>query len=310
MATLQEPQSPPQARRRLVTTDAAHTAVLAPAYLHDWEPGAPLDRALPGRIDHQLLGGKDGLRGDRTAAEQLSAAVPGFAESVRARRRFVERALCRLVREEHIREVLVLGAGLPSLPHLHEVVQAEDPRGRVVYVDHDPIVLSHLRAKLTCQLPGRLAVVRGHLRDPQQLLDSGAVRSLLAAGQPVALVLESALEFISDEEDPRLLVAELMKGLPRGSWLVLLHATADFAPSSWQTITEIYRSHGIKIYPRSLEQIAAFMDRMLLAAPGLVAVNQWYLDERALAELGDAAVSRYGAIARLSVPAAGAGGVA
>jgi hypothetical protein len=266
-----------------------------------------LDRALPGRIDHQLLGGKDGFRADRTAAEQLSAAVAGFAEGVRARRRFVEHALGRLVLEEQVREVLVLGAGLPSLPHLHEVVQEEDPRGRVVYVDHDPIVLSHLRAELTCRPPGRLAVTRGHLREPQLLLDSSAVRSMLAAGRPVAVVLESALEFVPDEEDPRFLVAELMEGLPRGSWLVLSHATADFAPAAWQTITTIYRSHGIGIYPRPLEQVAGFLDGMLLSVPGLVSVNRFCPDERALAELGDAAVSRYGAIGRLGL--SGAGGV-
>ncbi|MEV7937192.1 SAM-dependent methyltransferase [Kitasatospora sp. NPDC088264] len=307
MAALQNPQqTPSQARRQSASGDAPAGARM-PAYLRGWAPGAALDidRALPARIDHQLLGGKDGFRADRTVAEQLARAVPGFAQAVEARRQFVERALRHLAQDEQVREVLILGAGLPSLPHLHGVVQAEAPQARVVHIDHDPIVLSHLRAELTCPPPGRLAVARGHIRDPQQLLGSSAVRSLLAAGRPVAVVLESVLEFIPDEEDPRRLVTELMKGLPHGSWLVLSHPTADFAPAMWQTITTIYHSHGIKIFPRRTEQIAGFLDRMLLAAPGLVTLNRWCPDPLVLAKLGDAAVSRYGAIGRPGLPGAG-----
>ncbi|WP_344441268.1 SAM-dependent methyltransferase [Kitasatospora nipponensis] len=278
-----------------------------PAYLHDWAPGAVLDshRALPARIDHRLLGGKDGFHADRTAAEQLAQAVPGFAQGLPARRRFVERALRYLVQDEQVRDVLILGAGLPSLPYLHEVVQAKSPQARVVYVDDDPLVLSHLRAELTCLPLGRLAVVGGKLSDPQRLLGSSAVGGLLAAGRPVAVVVESVLEFIADGEDPQRLVAELMAGLPQGSWLVFSHATSDFASAMWRMIADIYRSHGIEIFPRPREQVAGFLDRMVLTEPGLVPVDRWRPDAQALPELGDVEVSRYGAVGRLALPGEG-----
>jgi hypothetical protein len=294
-------QDPLQALAQVSRQSAYVGSAPLPAYLRDWEPGVDLDsdRALPARVDHQMLGGKDGFRADRTAAKELTTAVPEFAEAVRARRRFVERALRHLVRGDQVLDLLILGSGLPLLPHLHEVVQAEVPQARVVYVDQDPIVLSHLRAELNYPPPGGLAVTRGHLRDPQQLLGSNAVSSLLAAGRPVAVVLESVLEYIPDEEDPRRLVIELMEGLPKGSWFVLSHATSDLDPAMWQRITAIYASHGIAIFPRSLEQVAAFLDGMLLTVPGLVEVNQWCPDAEAPVKSSDAAISRYGAVGRL-----------
>ncbi|MGF1425528.1 SAM-dependent methyltransferase [Kitasatospora sp. LaBMicrA B282] len=307
MAKLQEPQqTPPQVRRPSPSAAAALGTTELPPYLRNWAPGTALnsDRAVPARIDNHVLGGKDAFGADRPVAEQLIKVAPGFARGLQSRRRFVERALRHLVREEEVREFLIVGAGLPSLPHLHGVVQAEAPRARVVHVDSDPIVLSHLRAELTCPPPGRLAVACGHLRDPQQLLGVAAVRSLLAVGRPVAVVLESALEYVPDEEDPRRLLGALLAGLPQGSWLVLTHATADFAPARWQMIAGVYRSHGIEVFSRPMEQVAGFLEGMLVAAPGLVGVNQWRPDAQALAELGDAAVSRYGAVGRLGLPAA------
>ena len=36
-------------------------------------------------------------------------------------------------------------AGLPTMGNVHEVAMAASPATRVVYVDHDPVVLAHAR---------------------------------------------------------------------------------------------------------------------------------------------------------------------
>jgi len=56
---------------------------------------------------------------------------------------------------EGIRQFLDIGPGLHTTLHTHEVAQAIVPACRVVYVDHDPLVLAHARALLTSTPPGR-----------------------------------------------------------------------------------------------------------------------------------------------------------
>ena len=67
---------------------------------------------------------------------------------VRANRRFLGRAV-RYMAEAGIRQFLDIGTGIPTANNTHEVAQAVAPDARVVYVDDDPIVLSHARALLT-----------------------------------------------------------------------------------------------------------------------------------------------------------------
>ena len=42
-----------------------------------------------------------------------------------------------------VRQFLDIGTGIPTMNNVHEVAQQVAPESRVVYVDNDPIVLSH-----------------------------------------------------------------------------------------------------------------------------------------------------------------------
>jgi S-adenosyl methyltransferase len=67
-----------------------------------------------------------------------------------------------LAAEQGIRQFLDIGTGLPSANNTHEVAQRAAPESRIVYVDNDPIVLSHAQA-----LSGRnLAAYGGVGRKP------------------------------------------------------------------------------------------------------------------------------------------------
>jgi S-adenosyl methyltransferase len=45
-----------------------------------------------------------------------------------------------------IRQFLDLGCGLPAGETIHQMAEAQRPGCRAVYVDHDPMVLAHVRA--------------------------------------------------------------------------------------------------------------------------------------------------------------------
>jgi S-adenosyl methyltransferase len=42
-----------------------------------------------------------------------------------------------------------VSGALPTADNTHDVAQREAPEARIVYVDHDPVVISHARALLT-----------------------------------------------------------------------------------------------------------------------------------------------------------------
>ncbi len=116
------------------------------------EPGsgtARLDTGVPhiARVYNYWLGGKDNFAADREAAEQVIATAPQVRPSVRAQRAFLGRVVHYLAAEAGIRQFLDIGTGLPSADNTHEVAQRAAPESRVVYVDNDPIVLTHARAR-------------------------------------------------------------------------------------------------------------------------------------------------------------------
>ena len=107
-----------------------------------FDPGTPNSA----RIWDYWLGGKNHYESDRVLGDRILAVIPRQREHVRANRAFLVRAVEFLVGEVGIRQVVDIGAGLPTSPNVHEVAQAIAPEARVVYVDNDPVVMAHVRA--------------------------------------------------------------------------------------------------------------------------------------------------------------------
>src|SRR5262249_2238185 len=124
-------------------------------------PGKPpridTSAAHSARIYNYWLGGKDNFPADREAAQAAMAANPGLVGDGRANRAFLARAVRYLVAEAGIRQFLDIGTGLPTTDNTHEVAQAVAPESRIVYVDNDPIVLTHARALLSSTPEGAAA---------------------------------------------------------------------------------------------------------------------------------------------------------
>jgi len=102
-----------------------------------------------------------------------------------------------LAAELGIRQFLRHRHGLPTEPNLHEAAQEIAPESRVVYVDNDPIVLTHARALLTSSPEGRTAYIDADLRDPAAILSSAQLRDTLNLDRPVALTLIAILQFFT-----------------------------------------------------------------------------------------------------------------
>jgi predicted O-methyltransferase YrrM len=101
------------------------------------------------RVYDYWLGGKDNFAADREAAEQAIEVNPDIVVTARANRAFLRRAVTYLAGEAGLRQFLDIGTGIPTNNNTHEVAQRIAPDSRIVYVDHDPIVLSHARALLS-----------------------------------------------------------------------------------------------------------------------------------------------------------------
>jgi len=184
--------------------------------------------AHPARVYDYWLGGKDNFAADREAGDRVLAATPGLRERVRANRAFLVRAVRYLAGEAGIRQFLDIGTGIPSANNTHEVAQQAAPDSRIVYVDNDPIVLTHARALLAGGPEGSIQYIDGDVRDVASI--TGAAARTLDFTRPTALLLLGILHLIQDAEGPHELVARLMDALPSGSYLVISHPASDIHP--------------------------------------------------------------------------------
>ncbi|MFF4749701.1 SAM-dependent methyltransferase [Streptomyces sp. NPDC002514] len=230
-------------------------------------------RPHPARIYDYLLGGKDNYEVDRDAGDALAVAAPEVRVGVQANRAFLRRAVQHVV-GSGVRQILDIGTGLPTSPNVHETAQDIAPDVRVAYVDNDPIVHTHAGALLSRS--GVTSIVLGDLRDPQAIVDHPDVRRIIDFDEPVALLLVAILHFLTDAERPGEVVAALRDALPAGSYLVLSHATGDFADRS--AAQAVYSKATATLNLRSHAAVGQFFDGFDLIEPGLVQAPFWRPD--------------------------------
>jgi len=232
------------------------------------------------RVYDYWLGGKDNYAADRAAGDQAIQAYPDIVRSVRANRAFLARVVRYLAREEGIRQFLDIGTGIPTANNTHEVAQSVAPDCRVVYVDNDPVVLSHARALLTSQPEGATDYIDADLRDTRKILAQAA--RTLDFSRPVAVMLIAIMHAIGDDEDPYAIVATLMEAVPPGSYLALSHVASDIVPAqAADMIGRLNRLMYEKTSPRPRAEVAHFFDGLSMVQPGVVRVQQWRPDTEA-----------------------------
>ncbi|PGH47145.1 SAM-dependent methyltransferase [Streptomyces sp. Ru87] len=250
-------------------------------------------RPHPARVYDWLLGGSDNHPVDRALAEQMLRVHPTAAYSARTNRAFMHRAT-RLLAGEGIRQFLDIGSGIPTEPNLHQTARAVAPDSRVVYVDHDPLVLRQSAALLAGTPEGTTHYVDADAREPEHVV--AAAREFLDFRRPVALSLNALLHFIPDE-DAHPLVRSLVGALAPGSALVLSHGTGDFDPEAEAEVRRLYAAGGVTLRARSHAEIARFFEGLELVEPGLVLPTEWRPDDATELPDRDVVVPGYAGVA-------------
>ena len=234
----------------------------------------PFDASRPhvARVYDYLLGGKDNFAADRAIGDKMLASIPAVQLGVRAQRDVLGRVVRYLVGDVGLRQLLDIGSGLPTAENVHEIAQRIDPATRVVYLDNDPIVLSHAEALLADDKS--TFVVDGDLRDPAGILAHPDVRKHLDWEQPIGLLMCGILHYVLDDENPGDVVATLYRALPSGSYVFIHHLLAIEDPAA-AVLQEQMRSGLGRAQFRTMDQVRALFDGLELVEPGLVAVPDW-----------------------------------
>jgi hypothetical protein len=196
---------------------------------------------------------------------------------VRVNRAFLARVVRYLTAEAGIRQFLDIGTGIPTANNTHEVAQSVAQDSRVVYVDNDPIVLSHARALLTSDPKGATDYIDADLRDTDRILAEAA--RTLDFTRPVAIMLIAILHLVGDEDDPAAIVARLLDAVPPGSYLAISHVASDIEPEKMAEMRErLNRMVSQKGTYRTQAEVTSFFGGLELVPPGVVRIQEWRPD--------------------------------
>jgi trans-aconitate methyltransferase len=239
---------------------------------------AQIDTTAPNvaRVWNYLVGGRDNFETDRKAARALIAVCPVMEEVGPASRAFHRRVVEFLAGEAGIRQFLDVGTGMPTAGNTHDIAQEIAPEARIVYVDNDPVVLSHARAVLTSCSQGATSYIDADARDPAKIL--AETRATLDLSLPAAVILIDILNFISGEEVAGGIVDALTSALAPGSYLVVMQPASDLDPSLHVAAERWNQIAPAKVTLRSRAEVAAWAVGLELIEPGLVDVSQWRPD--------------------------------
>jgi len=240
----------------------------------DWAPEhVSMDVASPARMYDALLGGGHNFDVDRRAAAQAVALVPDLPMVAHSNRAFLHRSVRYLV-GAGIRQLLDIGAGIPTHGNSHEVAQQADPGCRVAYIDIDPIAIVHARAILGRD-PNTIAV-QSDMRAPDQLLANPQVREFIDFDQPVGVLLVGVLHLLTDAEEPHRVVAALRDAVAPGSYVVISHFTYTQRPDDAARLSEHAAKRAkVPIIFRPQEEIESFFDGFTMIEPGVVDIAAW-----------------------------------
>ncbi|MBD0293467.1 MAG: SAM-dependent methyltransferase [Jiangellaceae bacterium] len=265
----------------------------------DTAPFGDIDTSVPhsARVYDYWLGGKDNFAADRALGDAMVQAIPTLPVMARANRAFLGRAVRYLAAEAGIRQFLDIGPGIPTAGNTHEVAQEIAPDARVLYVDHDPLVLAHARALMTGNSKGQTEFIMADFLEPEKILGEPAFARTLDLNQPVALMLVAILMYFHDSDDPQGIVKTLLDALPSGSYLAVSHPTADFDPVAVRAAVDAATAAGITLVPRDRAGVEAFFDGVELVEPGVVPLLAWHPDESIAGEDPDT-VWYYGGVGR------------
>lgn len=235
-----------------------------------WVPeGVNVDVPSSARIYDYLLGGGHNFEADRATAEALIKVLP-VRDMARRNRAYLRRVVLELT-ALGVRQFLDLGSGIPTVGNVHEVAHEAAPGSKVVYVDFEPVAITHAELMLADE-PDVTALL-ADLREPEKVVRQAS--ALLDFSRPIGLLVVGVLQFIPDSDDPWDVLARYVRALPSGSYLALSHFTADSMPAAMAAGKKIFARTAEPITPRTRAQVADMLAGTEVVEPGIVFTPQW-----------------------------------
>lgn len=227
-------------------------------------------------LNNHLLGGRDCSEADRLLTANLRTVWRGARASAVASHDFALRAAVHMTRGLGIGQFLVLGAGAPVRPYLHDAVQDAAPGARLGYTDPDPVAVVLCGSVKGGQGLGRIACVNAQLTSP------GDVDALLTRRQmqhidwsrPVGVIASRVFEHCADTAGTVAAAHRLRDCLAPGSAMAVAHITADTTPFAIETAVALYEEQGLVLHPRALPEVAAYLAGYTLLGP-IVSPGRW-----------------------------------
>ncbi|GAA2515454.1 SAM-dependent methyltransferase [Pilimelia columellifera] len=241
-----------------------------------WAPDS-IDVSHPSaaRVYDYLLGGAHNFAADRALGDELTRRSPEIAETMRANRVFLRRAVQFLV-EAGVRQFVDIGSGIPTVGNVHEIAQRLAPDTTVVYIDVDPVAVAHSEAILAGD--PRAAVLAGDLREPERILAEVRQLGLIDFHRPVAVLLAGVLHFLSDNDNPGGIVDALIEPLATGSYLLISHATFDEQPAALIEAQQLSARTSTQIHARPYAEVRGLFSGLRMIEPGVVFIPLWRPD--------------------------------
>jgi hypothetical protein len=238
----------------------------------EWGGISP-DRPNIARMYDYYLGGAHNFAADREAAQRAIDIFPDLPRVVQTGRAFLRRAVTFLL-EQGIDQFLDVGSGIPTAGNVHEVAQRANPAARVVYVDIDPVAVSHSRSLLRDN--PRAGVVLADARATDQIFADPVVARLIDPVRPVGVLAVSLLHFFPDEAEAGGITQRLYERVPSGSYLALVHATTErLTDEMRRQVERVYSRTPSPLVFRTREEIGRLFAGFELVEPGLVYVPEW-----------------------------------
>ncbi len=245
-------------------------ASAAPHHGTPREPLTPFDPGRPNiaRAYDYVLAGKDHFAPDRELAERILAIYPGARQMARENRRFLLRAL-GYVLVQGVAQYIDLGAGLPTAPAVHEIVRRHSARAAVLYVDNDPVVISHLRALATGG-NDRIISVPADLTDPEATLAALRDTGLTDFTKPACVILAMVLHFLPAAEAQDV-AAAYTAALAPGSHVIITVGRGE--EKLGEQVTSAY--DAATLFNHTPDDVAGFFTGLDLIDPGIVDARAW-----------------------------------
>jgi O-methyltransferase involved in polyketide biosynthesis len=258
--------------------------------LDPWPEESPPSMA---RVFDHYLGGTDNTVLDREFAAEVDTVLPRMRELCRAHRAF-SAAVVDHFAEAGVDQFLELGAGLPTVDHVHARAGRHHRDARVVYVERNGIDVEHARS-LLAGLDG-VSVLHADVEDHATVLGSPEVADILDLTRPVAVLACGVLHYL-DDATALAAVRAYRDAVVAGSGLAISHLTGTARPDvhHWSAV----KHGGCPDTPhlRGPGDMAPWMEGFELVAPGWVSAPHWTPDGPA-PDAVEAASGIWGVVAR------------